>query len=125
MLEALSILAIFFALLAFALLVLQLRRLRHQVEDIHRELFALQNKLRIFNDGAQGIGRRLLDAERQLKSVATEQSQQVLRAENEPYGEAAALLAAGASVDEVLEQCAMTRAEVELMVLLGENGAAE
>ena len=98
-----------------------LRRYKRRLDIINAELFELKRSLSIFDDGAQGIGRRLVEAERQLKSVVSDQVQFKQQSNNQSYTDAASLVAQGLSVDEVVEQSDLSRAEVELMVLLRES----
>ncbi len=110
------------AVLVYA--VVRLQRSKRQLADVETELVALRNSLLIYNEGAQGIGRRLVQAEQQLKSVVNDQAQLVNQLGEQPYTEAARLVAQGLGVDEIVEQCALSRAEVELMKLLNDRQAA-
>ena len=101
---------------------LMLGRDRKRLDSVTAELATLKHDLSIFNDGAQGIGRRLVEAEKQLKSVANDQAQLKQQTSNQSYTEAAVLVAEGLSVDEIVERCELSRAEVELMVLLRDAG---
>ena len=94
------------------------RRQRQQLLDLQLEVKQLQRSLAIFDDGSQGIGRRLVAAEKQLKSVLSDQSQLKQQASQQIYTDAAELVAAGLTVDQILSQSEISRAEVELMVLL-------
>ena len=98
-----------------------LNRYKRRLDDMNTELNQLKRNLSIFDDGAQGIGRRLVDAERQLKSVVSDQAQFKQQSSNQSYTDAAGLVAQGLSVDEVVEKSDLSRAEVELMVLLRES----
>ena len=102
---------------AVYLLLLQ-RKQRQQLLDLQFEVKQLQRSLAIFDDGSQGIGRRLVAAEKQLKSVLSDQSQLKQQASQQIYTDAAELVAAGLTVDQILSQSEISRAEVELMVLL-------
>ena len=94
------------------------RKQRQQLLDLQFEVKQLQRSLAIFDDGSQGIGRRLVAAEKQLKSVLSDQSQLKQQASQQIYTDAAELVAAGLTVDQILSQSDISRAEVELMVLL-------
>ena len=98
-----------------------LMRYRRRLDIINAELSDLKRSLSIFDDGAQGIGRRLVEAEKQLKSVVSDQVQINQQSSNQSYTEAASLVAQGLSVDQVVERSDLSRAEVELMVLLRES----
>ena len=98
-----------------------LMRYRRRLDIINAELSDLKRSLSIFDDGAQGIGRRLVEAEKQLKSVVSDQVQIKQQSSNQSYTDAASLVAQGLSVDQVVERSDLSRAEVELMVLLRES----
>jgi len=98
-----------------------LMRYRRRLDTINAELSDLKRSLSIFDDGAQGIGRRLVEAEKQLKAVVSDQVQIKQQSSNQSYTEAASLVAQGLSVDQVVERSDLSRAEVELMVLLRES----
>jgi hypothetical protein len=113
----LAILAVIGFIAAVYFLLLQ-RKQRQQLLDLQFEVKQLQRSLVIFDDGSQGIGRRLVAAEKQLKSVLSDQSQLKQQASQQIYTDAAELVAAGLTVDQILSQSDISRAEVELMVLL-------
>ncbi len=94
---------------------------RKQLKSMQAEISELKNNLDIFNEGAQGIGRRLLDAERQLQIVASDQAQLMQKADNKSFTEAADLIAQGVSVEQVVTRCNLSIAEVELMALLNDK----
>lgn len=93
-------------------------RNRKRLDSVTAELADLKHDLSIFNDGAQGIGRRLVEAEKQLKMVANDQAQLKQQTSNQSFTDAAVLVAEGLTVDQIVERCEISRAEVELMVLL-------
>ena len=111
---AVSLLVVLFA-------IVLLRRYQQRLDAMTSELDNLKRNLSIFDDGAQGIGRRLVEAERQLKSVVSDQAQFKQQSSNQSYTDAASLVAEGLSVDQVVERSDLSRAEVELMVLLRES----
>ncbi len=107
-----------------AVYFLLLHRKQHQeLLNLQFEVKQLQRSLAIFDDGSQGIGRRLVAAEKQLKSVLSDQSQLKQQASQQIYTHAAELVAAGLTVDQILSQSDISRAEVELMVLLRDKSS--
>lgn len=98
-----------------------LSRYRRQMTQLEQELEALKHNLAIFNDGAQGIGRRLVEAEKQLKMVSSDQAQFKQQASSQAYSDAAQLVAQGMSAEQILAQSDLSAAEVELMILLHEK----
>tara|TARA_S200000501_G_scaffold372269_1_gene416958 strand:- start:6734 stop:7123 length:390 start_codon:yes stop_codon:yes gene_type:complete len=113
----LAILAVIGFIAAVYFLLLH-RKQRQQLLDLQFKVKQLQHSLVIFDDGSQGIGRRLVAAEKQLKLVLSDQSQFRQQASQQIYTDAAELVAAGLTVDQILSQSDISRAEVELMVLL-------
>ncbi|MGB2272647.1 MAG: DUF2802 domain-containing protein [Pseudomonadales bacterium] len=114
-----AIVAVSLLVVLFAMVLL--RRYQQRLDAMTSELNNLKRNLSIFDDGAQGIGRRLVEAERQLKSVVSDQAQFKQQSSNQSYTDAASLVAEGLSVDQVVERSDLSRAEVELMVLLRES----
>ena len=112
-----AILAVGSLIVAMYFFLLQ-RKHRQQLLGLEIEVKQLQRSLAIFDDGTQGIGRRLVAAEKQLKSVLSDQSQIKQQASQQIYTDAAEWVAAGLSIDEILSKSDISRAEVELMVLL-------
>lgn len=109
---------IFTALVIVVYFFILQRTHREQLLHLESEVKQLRSSLAIFDDGSQGIGRRLVAAEKQLKSVLSDQSQMKQQASQQIYTEAAELVAAGLSIDQILSKSGISRAEVELMVLL-------
>jgi hypothetical protein len=99
-----------------------LGRYRKRMDLMASELDELKRNLNIFNDGAQGIGRRLVEAEKQLKMVASDQAQLKQQGGTQSYTDAANMVAQGLTVDEIVDRCDLSRAEVELMILLSDRG---
>lgn len=98
-----------------------LGRYRKRMDLMSTELDELKRNLNIFNDGAQGIGRRLVEAEKQLKMVASDQAQLKQQSGTQTYTDAANMVAQGLTVDEIVARCDLSRAEVELMLLLSDR----
>lgn len=96
-------------------------RYRKRMDLMAAELDELKRNLNIFNDGAQGIGRRLVEAEKQLKMVASDQAQLKQQSGTQTYTDAANMVAQGLTVDEIVARCDLSRAEVELMLLLSDR----
>ncbi|MDG1938971.1 MAG: hypothetical protein P8I62_09050, partial [Pseudomonadales bacterium] len=78
---AVSLLVVLFA-------IVLLRRYQQRLDAMTSELDNLKRNLSIFDDGAQGIGRRLVEAERQLKSVVSDQAQFKQQSSNQSYTDA-------------------------------------
>ena len=105
-------------LLLLIVAVVVLRRDRQRLDALAEELAAVKHNLGIFNDGAQGIGRRLVEAEKQLKMVSTDQAQLKQQGSNQAYTEAALLVSQGLSAEQIVQRRDLSHAEVELMILL-------
>ena len=79
----------------------------------------LENEFSAIMDGAFGMADCLQDVETNLKDTVQRQEQlQQQDLGNLPYNEAVRLASKGASVDELVEQCCLSRSEAELVELL-------
>ena len=63
---------------------------------MHRNIQKLTNKVNIFEDGSQGVGRRLA-TENQLKSLLTDQSEIKNKLVSQSFSEASNLVSKGYS----------------------------
>lgn len=119
---AVSLEIMLFILLAVLLLVVfmasrkQQRELQCQLHQQRREHEQLQAQFKLLLSGAQGIGDRLHQAEANLensKKLATQNN-------STPNGDASVrqaieLARKGATVDELVDLCGLSRGEAELM----------
>ena len=98
-----------------------IRRLQHDgrnIEALEAEIAELRKSIAIFNEGAMGIGQRLVDAERQLNSLSQEQARFQSLSADHSYTQAQELAAQGATVEELMSKSQLPRAEAELIVLI-------
>lgn len=93
--------------------------LQGAVEALGRDLSALQRDFGALCSGANGIGSHLSRVDRQLMRINERQEQFERRdGVHQEYEQAARLIRGGAAIDEVMQQCNLTRAEAELLARL-------
>jgi hypothetical protein len=99
--------------------LLQLRRLTRQLNQ-ERQQFV--QRLEMINKGAMGIGKRLLAMEQESRhhEPASDSAKPASTATTDylPYSQAIKLFQQGASTEEVVERCHLSRAEADLMSLV-------
>lgn len=100
------------------LLVARLLENRRRLLGLESEIGELRKQLSIFNEGAVGIGRRLVDTERLINSLSSEQAKLLRQSADLSYEQASVLAEQGADIDEIIDRCNMPRAEAELVVLI-------
>ncbi|MFE8069533.1 DUF2802 domain-containing protein [Marinobacteraceae bacterium S3BR75-40.1] len=87
-------------------------RLAERLEETGRELHAISS-------GSMGVGRRLMNCEKQLHRI---QGQMEEMRHNDPlrvsYDEASRLVELGAEVDDLMGTCGISRPEAELVAAL-------
>ncbi len=89
-----------------------LRRTDDQIAQIERDLAALCR-------AATGEGRRVISIQQQVEGLAARQDALELGTSSErPYTRASRLAQEGASIDDLIRTCGLTRAEAELLVML-------
>jgi len=81
----------------------------------------LQQQLHEIRCGALGVGSRVQQVEGQL-AQAIERQDELEKVKNDPqsklYGHAMKMIELGASIDEIVNECELPRAEAELLVSL-------
>jgi len=88
------------------------QRTDEQVAKIERDLAALCR-------AAAGEGRRVVKLQQQVEGLAERQDALELGTSGErPYVRASRLAQEGASIDDLIRTCGLTRAEAELLVML-------
>lgn len=93
------------------------------VEDaLQKKIAVLESELSAMMDGAFGVANHLQQVEMNLKDTAQRQEQiQQRDLGNLPYNEAVRLANKGANVEDLVEQCGLSRSEAELVELLHKN----
>ena len=88
---------------------------------MNKDLKILSNTINIFEDGAQGVGRRLLSAESRLQSLLSDQSKIKNKLISQSFSKASDLVSKGYSHDEVCSNTDLSKSEVDLLFLLNEK----
>lgn len=121
--------AIFIAVMALVLAVTSLSvgyhlhrknsHLREEVSGFHQHLTQLENNLGALCTASSGEGEHIVRLEQQMRGLAERQDDLELRVSSEqPYERATHLAQEGASVDDIINGCGLSRAEAELVIML-------
>ena len=100
-------------------------RLSKKHEQVQHQLIQLQNEIRAINSGNLGMGRKISRFADEIASVEINQmNEQPDLLSEKTFQQAGLLLERGATIEEVVESCEMSPAEVELLATLKHSGAA-
>ena len=107
------------------------KRQRKQQEQQSLSMQALQRDLRALANAAVGVGGRVLEIERQQRKrpviVATQEPVQTQQANppiefynssSQPYEQAIRMVQTGASVDDIVNVCGLSKSEAELVSMM-------
>ena len=95
------------------------RHLQRRSERMERALVAMRRDMRVLCTSAVGVGERLIEVEKRLSSTESRQDELEQRDNNEqPYQHAAKLVSMGADIDELIDNCGLSKAEPELVMLM-------
>jgi uncharacterized protein YydD (DUF2326 family) len=98
---------------------------KRQYQKLKQQITQIQNEIRAINSGALGMGRTIKKFANDIANVEISHI-----TENQPdtsektYQQAGLLLSRGATIEEVVDACDMSPAEVELIAILRHSGAA-
>jgi len=99
----------------------QVSALKLLFKDQQQQLADLKEQLHELRCGALGVGSRVQQVEGQL-AQAMERQEELANVSNDPqsklYGHAMKMIELGASIDEIINECELPRAEAELLVSL-------
>jgi len=104
-------------LLVFFLLRRQQQRLQLQLKQQDLQHEQLQEQLRLFLDGAQGLGNRLNALESHVSKPTTNQHNTTANGEAS-VRQAIELARKGATVEELVDICGLSKGEAELMTTI-------
>lgn len=94
----------------------QLQKMDRELEKAHS---ALRSDVKALFDSAKGLGSKLNQIERQMRSMEERQDQLSLKEPSEQaYSHSVRLIKSGVPVEQVIEQSGLSRGEVELLLLL-------
>ncbi|MDN4503111.1 DUF2802 domain-containing protein [Alteromonadaceae bacterium BrNp21-10] len=90
-----------------------------QLLELRSEVQALQDALHEIRAGSLGVGQKVRDLVSQLQETKAAQDElKGTEPESKLYGVATKMAKQGASVDEIMQECELPRAEAELLVQL-------
>lgn len=105
--------------------LMRLHRTRQRCEDLEQWLRKNTSDLAAFEKAAIGAGERLVRMEQQVRRLVERQDQVEMYSSNDrPYSQAIQLVQRGASVEELISTCGLTRGEAELICVLHGNREA-
>jgi len=99
----------------------QVSALKLLFKEQQLQIAQLNDQLHEIRCGALGVGSRVQQVEGQL-AQAIERQEQMAQVQTDPqsklYGHAMKMIELGASIDEIISECDLPRAEAELLVSL-------
>ncbi|GAB6040248.1 DUF2802 domain-containing protein [Endothiovibrio diazotrophicus] len=108
-------------MLAFLVVFLMLRlRLREQEDErLRQEVQRLRDDLGALCSGAVGVSERVARIEQKLQRVSERQEQmEFSTVESQPYDQAVELARKGATAEELVAHCGLTKGEADLVVMM-------
>jgi hypothetical protein len=95
------------------------QKLQEEISVDRNKLLQLENDLSALCIASVGEGEHVGRLEKQMRSISDRQDALDLRVSTEqPYDRASQLAQDGASVDDIVNSCGLTRAEAELVIML-------
>lgn len=108
--------ALLVGMITLAVYCVQLNSKLAEVQQQHSQsIKKLQHELKVINGAAMGVGQRLINAERKLKTGLSSQPSAIAGTEFERAG---SLAEQGADKDQLIDQFGLSEAEAELMALV-------
>ncbi len=109
-----------FLCVVVAMLMISTIRLRKQTHNQHRQINLLNGELSALLSCSRGISKRLHSHQHQFQNIAERQDklEVVAEPEHSGYKQAIALFNHGASEDEMLSSCDLSRGEINLITHL-------
>jgi Protein of unknown function (DUF2802) len=108
-----------FLCIVVAMLIVSTIRLRHQTNTQHKKISQLNAELSALLSCSRGISERLHSHQYQFQNIAERQDKlEVSESGNSGYKQAIALFNRGASEDEMLSTCDLSRGEINLIAHL-------
>ncbi|WP_019530375.1 DUF2802 domain-containing protein [Dasania marina] len=97
-----------------------------QLETSLSEKMAQFNReLEAVNNGAIGVGQHLIQVEKKLSTVVSEQEKLQISAEFQPYGQAEAMAEQGVDAEQLSERFGLSESEAQLMSMIQQRSAAQ
>lgn len=110
-----------FSVLALAVALHSLQRVRLQAGENEKLIQKLLREVAASSSGSVGMGQRLLAMEKRLQADATKQTEKIdyyNDDEFQPYSQAAQMFKMGMDCDEVARRCGLSRAEASLLEMM-------
>ena len=102
------------------MLTFQCAQLKKRIENLNNSLAQSEatqsSALKVVNQGAMGVGQRLLKIDKKLNVVLKQQSQLELKdPENLNYQHAMSMMQTGLDAEKVMKTCGLAKGEAELI----------
>ncbi len=112
---------LFFAVLALSIMVFNLKKEIFQLKRYSSKLFSrltgVMQEMHSMSNATYGIGKQVNHINDQVKSIDARQDEIDIRDQGEkPIQQAIALVEKGATLEEVMENCNLSRGEAELLI---------
>lgn len=112
------------SLIALAIAVISLQRVRQQAGENEKLIQKLMREVAASSSGSVGMGQRLLAMEKRLQANAASANKKPEKIdyynddEFQPYSQAAQMFKLGMDCDEVARRCGLSRAEASLLEMM-------
>jgi hypothetical protein len=104
---------------------ISLRKITASKEAVEQELTEVLSELKAFKSSAMGIGKKVMNIERDLADTVEKQQDLEFSDPNSlPYNQASRLVQMGADVDDLMSSCGISKAEAELLMLVNRQPGA-
>lgn len=103
-------------------------RLQRKWRQTDQQIAQLEARLALFDDGSQGLGRRLVELDHRLQKLVDQQASAkpaVAVSDAVSHAELIAMIQQGAEPDEIALRSGMSAAEVELLMLVHQKQLKE
>lgn len=102
------------------------RRLNNRLTGHQADIKRLRKENKVILAGAVGVGQRIVDLEKQIHELSFRQEKKIVqKPSTNSYLQASKLAQMGASLEDITESCALSRAEAELVLVLKQKTQAE
>ena len=101
----------------------QLKLLAARMQEMER---SLRSELTMVNNGAIGVGQRVIAAEKRINELLTQQENTSSHAvEDFPFTQAAALVEQGVDAAQLVERCGLSEAEAQLLAMMKQKPSSD
>lgn len=104
---------------------ISLRKITASKQAVEQQLADVLSELKAFKSSTMGIGKKVMNIERDLADTVEKQQDLEFNDPNAlPYNQASRLVQMGADVDDLMSSCGISKAEAELLMLVNRQPGA-